>query len=143
MSTSSSGLGNSHSQGDSNAVSSDFWGRTLDSIGSTSDSPENSALSNSNGSNKSKLSDSGFALHFSFNFFESTSPLHSQGVEIKGTVSNDALKGVLRIPKRVDRATLSENISVHSPKGQNFVSLNSEGSSRNPSFFILVIFVFA
>ena len=35
VSTSSSGLGNSHSQGGSNAVSSDFWGRTLDSIGST------------------------------------------------------------------------------------------------------------
>ena len=134
VSTSSSGLGNSHSKGGSNAencaVSSDFWGRTIDSIGSTSNSPDNSALSNSNGSSKSKLSDSGSALHFSFNFSESTSPLHSQGAEIKGTVSDDALKGVSRIPKRVDRAALSENISVHSPKGQNSVSLNSEGSSR-------------
>ncbi|KAK4571907.1 hypothetical protein RGQ29_030347 [Quercus rubra] len=134
VSTSSSGLGNSHSKGGSNAencaVSSDFWGRTIDSIGSTSNSPDNSSLSNSNGSSKSKLSDSGSALHFSFNFSESTSPLHSQGAEIKGTVSDDALKGVSRIPKRVDRAALSENISVHSPKGQNSASLNSEGSSR-------------
>ncbi|XP_075648566.1 ubiquitin carboxyl-terminal hydrolase 16-like [Castanea sativa] len=134
VSTSSSGLGNSHSQGGSNAencaVSSDFWGRTLDSIGSTSDSPDNSALSNSNGASKSKLSDSGSALHFSFNFSESTSPLHSQGAEIKGTVSDDALKGASRIPKHVDRTALTENISVHSPKGQNSVSLNNEGSSR-------------
>lgn len=134
VSTSSSALGNSISLGGSNAencaVSSDFWGRALDSIGSTSDSPDNSALSNSNGASKSKLSDSGSALQFSFNFSESTSPLHSQGAEIKDTVSDDALKGASRIPKRVDRTALTENISVHSPKGQNSVSLNNEGSSR-------------
>nr|POF27133.1 hypothetical protein CFP56_08508 [Quercus suber] len=57
---------------------------TLDSIGSTSDSPYNFALSNSNGSSKS--------------------------AEIKGTISNDALKGALKIPKHADRAALSKTL---------------------------------
>ncbi|GMY19872.1 ubiquitin carboxyl-terminal hydrolase 16-like, partial [Fagus crenata] len=80
------------------------------------DAPDNSALSNSNGASKSKLSNSGFALRFPFNLSESTSPLHSQGDEIKGIASRDALKGASEIPKRVDGKALSENINLHASK---------------------------
>lgn len=134
VSTSSSGLDISHSHGGSIAepgtVSSDFWGKSLEPNVSTSDAPENSVLSNSNVASKSKLSDSGSALRFSFNFPESTSPLHSQGAEIKGIASGDALKGASGITKRVDGTALSENISVHTSKGKNSASLNYEGSSH-------------
>jgi hypothetical protein len=83
----SSGLDVSHSHGglinEPGTVSSIFWGKNIDPIGSINDAPDNSALSNSNGASKSKLSNSGFALRFSFNLSESTSPLHSQGDEKK------------------------------------------------------------
>ena len=68
---------------ESGTVSSIFWGKNIEPLGSINDAPDNSALSNSNGASKSKLSNSGFALRFSFNLSESTSPLHSQGDEKK------------------------------------------------------------
>ena len=97
-------------------MSSIFWGKNIEPIGSINDAPDNSALSNSNGASKSKLSNSGFALRFSFNLSESISPLHSQGDEIKGIASRDALIGASEITKRVDEKALSENINLHASK---------------------------
>ena len=71
-------LNNSHGGliNEPGTVSSIFWGKNIEPLGSINDAPDNSALSNSNGASKSKLSNSGFALRFSFNLSESTSPLH-------------------------------------------------------------------
>jgi ubiquitin carboxyl-terminal hydrolase 36/42 len=128
-STSSSGSGISRLHEDLIAQGSDFRRSALDPNGSTSDAPNNSALSNSNGANNRKFSDSRSVLCFSFNLSESTSPLHAQGAEVKGTISDDALLGSSRITKPVDGADLSENISVGAPKAKNSASLNHDGSS--------------
>jgi ubiquitin carboxyl-terminal hydrolase 36/42 len=131
-STSSSGSGISHLHVDSIAepciVSSGFSGSAPDSIGSTSDAPSNSALSNSNGAYNRKFSDSGSVLHFSFNLSESTSPLHAQGAKVRGIILDDALPGSSKITKPVGGAVLSENISVGAPKVKKSVPLNHDGS---------------
>ncbi|XP_059459905.1 ubiquitin carboxyl-terminal hydrolase 16 [Corylus avellana] len=130
-STSSSGLGISHLHVDSIAepciLSSGFSGSAPDSIGSTSDAPSNSALSNSNGAYNRKFSDSGSVLHFSFNLSEST-PLHAQGAKVRGIILDDALPGSSKITKPVGGAVLSENISVGAPKVKKSARLNHDGS---------------
>ncbi|KAM2323228.1 hypothetical protein PS1_020067 [Malus domestica] len=130
-SNSSSGLNNSGmSEGpvaESCTPSSDFWGNTLDPVGSRSDAQ----VSNSSVASNRKISDSGSSLHLSFNLSGSTSPpLHRLGSRSSGTRLGDDLLDSLKLCKSTCGADLSEKISGDAVKVKNSPSQKSKGSKN-------------
>ncbi|XP_068313355.1 ubiquitin carboxyl-terminal hydrolase 16-like isoform X2 [Pyrus communis] len=107
--------------------SSDFWGNTLDSIGSKSDAQ----VSNSSVASNTKISDSGDSLHFSFNLSGSTAPpLHRLGSKSRGTRLGDDLLDSSELSKSTHGADLSEKISGDAVKVKNSPSRNSKGLKK-------------
>ncbi|KAM1734507.1 hypothetical protein ACFX11_019976 [Malus domestica] len=130
-SNSSSGLNNSGmSEGpvaESCTPSSDFWGNTLDPVGSRSDAQ----VSNSSVASNRKISDSGSSLHLSFNLSGSTSPpLHRLGSRSSGTSLGDDLLDSSKLSKSTCGADLSEKISGDAVKVKNSPSQKSKGSKN-------------
>ncbi|CAN6542874.1 unnamed protein product [Malus baccata var. baccata] len=130
-SNSSSGLNNSGmSEGpvaESCTPSSDFWGNTLDPVGSRSDAQ----VSNSSVASNRRISDSGSSLHLSFNLSGSTAPpLHKLGSTSSGTRLGDDLLDSSKLSKSTCGADLSEKISGDAVKVKNSPSQKSKWSKN-------------
>ncbi|KAL5846976.1 hypothetical protein ACOSQ3_010500 [Xanthoceras sorbifolium] len=127
--TSSSGLGVSRTYEGSNAeacaVSSGFWGRTLES---KIDAGDDSTLVKTNGATNSKSSDSGSTLLFSFNM-SSSSPLSTKRAEVTGVVSDGALPLASGGNKPSNGVALLEKINTDPSEVKNSPSLNHQPST--------------
>ncbi|XP_022773089.1 LOW QUALITY PROTEIN: ubiquitin carboxyl-terminal hydrolase 17-like [Durio zibethinus] len=123
--TSSSGLGISGTcEGliaEGCTLSSGFWGRTLESVPSTTDA-DNESFSTS--------LDSESSLHFSFNLSGNASSSHPQGSKVKASKLDDSPQGALRHTKLSDRVTLLENVGLDAPKVSNSQSSNIEWTNH-------------
>ncbi|XP_011013097.1 PREDICTED: ubiquitin carboxyl-terminal hydrolase 17-like isoform X2 [Populus euphratica] len=106
-------------------VSSGFWGRTLDSAVSSSDTMDRSAMSNFTGPVNSKPSNDESFLHFKFHLSGSDAPTqHAKNTRVNDIIPDDAL------PSASDRALSSEKNGVDAQKVQNSSSINCERSSH-------------
>ncbi|KAG5223345.1 hypothetical protein OIU76_002049 [Salix suchowensis] len=134
-SSNSSGHSNSARNGDSITkqakVSSGFWGRTLDSVVSSSDTIDKSALSNFTGPGNNKPSKDESFLHFKFNLDGSDAPTqHAKSTRVKHIISDDALPSASGVSRPVDRALSSEKNDVDAQKVKNSPSISCESSNH-------------
>lgn len=107
--------------------SSGFWGRTLDSVGSSSDVQ----VSDSSVASNSKVPGFGSSLQFSFNLSGNIAPdLHMLGSGSSGTILGDARTDCSELNKSIYGADLSEKISGDAPKVRNSPSRNCKGSNN-------------
>ncbi|KAJ6919780.1 ubiquitin carboxyl-terminal hydrolase 16-like [Populus alba x Populus x berolinensis] len=106
-------------------VSSGFWGRTLDSAVSSSDTMDRSAMSNLTGPVNSKPSNVESFLHFKFNLSGSDAPTqHAKSTRVNDIILDDAL------PSASDRVLSSEKNGVDAQKVKNSPSISYERSSH-------------
>ncbi|KAJ6335437.1 hypothetical protein OIU78_012132 [Salix suchowensis] len=116
-------------------VSSGFWGRTLDSVGSSSDDGDGSAPSNFNGPGNSKSSNDKSSLLFKCSLSGSDAPTSdAKGLKVNNIIPDDSLPSVPGV-RPADGAISSEKNGVDAPKVKrsNLVDNNSNGGS-NVSF---------
>ncbi|MBA0855146.1 hypothetical protein Goshw_009800 [Gossypium schwendimanii] len=134
--TSSSGLGVSDMSEGSNAeasrFSSDFWGRTLESVPSTSVDDNESFNSYHKEGGKRALLDSGSSLHFSFTLAGNASSSYPQVSKVKDAKLDDATQCATTLghSKLSDGVVLSENAGLDSPNEGNSKSSNSECTNQ-------------
>ncbi|KAK4850138.1 hypothetical protein QYF36_004171 [Acer negundo] len=128
--TSSSGLGVSctyeGSNAEARAVSSGFWGRTLES---KSDACDDSTLTNTNAASNSKSSDSVASPLVSFNT-SSSSPLSTKHAEVTTVVSDDALPIASGTNNPSNGVALSEKTNVDASEVRKSPSLNHQPSTQ-------------
>ncbi|KAG6775971.1 hypothetical protein POTOM_019473 [Populus tomentosa] len=106
-------------------VSSGFWGRTLDSAVSSSDTMDRSAMSNLTGPVNGKPSNDESFLHFKFNLSGSDTPTqHAKSTRVNDIILDDAL------PSASDRALSSEKNGVDAQKVKNSPSISRKKSSH-------------
>uniref|UniRef100_A0A6N2MGW4 USP domain-containing protein n=1 Tax=Salix viminalis TaxID=40686 RepID=A0A6N2MGW4_SALVM len=116
-------------------VSSGFWGRTLDSVGSSSDGGDGSAPSNFNGPGNSKSSNDKISLLFKCSLSGSDAPTSdAKGLKVNNIIPDDSLPSVPGV-RPADGAISSEKNGVDAlkVKRSNLVDNNSNGGS-NVSF---------
>ncbi|KAJ6730281.1 UBIQUITIN CARBOXYL-TERMINAL HYDROLASE [Salix viminalis] len=116
-------------------VSSGFWGRTLDSVGSSSDGGDGSAPSNFNGPGNSKSSNDKSSLLFKCSLSGSDAPTSdAKGLKVNNIIPDDSLPSVPGV-RPADGAISSEKNGVDAlkVKRSNLVDNNSNGGS-NVSF---------
>ncbi|KAK1554402.1 hypothetical protein Q3G72_011606 [Acer saccharum] len=128
--TSSSGLGVSctyeGSNAEARAVSSGFWGRTLES---KSDACGDSTLTNTNAASNSKLFDSVASPLLSFNT-SSSSPLSTKHAEVTSAVSDDALPLASGTNNPSNGVALSEKTNVDASEVRTSPSLNHQPTTQ-------------
>lgn len=134
--TGSSGLDVSdmseHSNAEASRFSSDFRGRTLKSVPSTSvDDNESFNSYHKEGSKKASL-DSGSSLHFSFTLSGNASSSHPQVSKVKDAKLDDAPQCTTTLghSKLSDGVVLSENAGLDSPNDGDSKSSNSECTNQ-------------
>lgn len=116
-------------------VSSGFWGRTLDSVGSSSDGGDGSAPSNFNGPGNSKSSNDKSSLLFKCSLSGSDAPTSdAKGLKVNNIIPDDSLPSVPGV-RPADGAISSKKNGVDAlkVKRSNLVDNNSNGGS-NVSF---------
>ncbi|KAJ6405093.1 hypothetical protein OIU84_013130 [Salix udensis] len=116
-------------------VSSGFWGRTLDSVRSSSDGGDGSAPSNFNGPGNSKSSNDKPSLLFKCSLSGSDAPTSdAKGLKVNNIIPDDSLPSVPGV-RPADGAISSEKNGVDAlkVKRSNLVDNNSNGGS-NVSF---------